>query len=63
MPRNMITMRGSIPSIKSNQVKMAVQKFTDFDRKSVIQNDVALKNAIAFAKYFVDKSTEKVRLS
>lgn len=57
-----ITTRGSIPSIKSNQVKMAVQQFADFDGKSAMENVAALQNATASAKDSVDESAEKARL-
>lgn len=57
-----ITTRGSIPSIKSNQVKMAVKQFTDFDGKSAMENIAALQNATDSAKQSVDESAEKARL-
>lgn len=57
-----ITTRGSIPSIKSNQVKLAVQQFTDFDGKAAMENVAALQNATAAAKDSVDESAEKARM-
>lgn len=57
-----ITTQGSIPSIKSNQVKLAVQQFTDFDGKAAMENVAALQNATASAKDSVDESAEKARL-
>jgi hypothetical protein len=40
-----LTTIGSIPSIKSNQVQMAVQQFTDFDGKSAMSSLLALQGA------------------
>lgn len=57
-----ITTRGSIPSIKSNQVKLAVQQFAEFDGKSAMENVAALQNATASAKDSVDESAEKARI-
>ena len=57
-----ITTRGSIPSIKSNQVKLAVQQFAEFDGKAAMENVAALQNATASAKDSVDESAEKARL-
>lgn len=57
-----ITTRGSIPSIKSNQVKLAVQQFSEFDGKAAMENVAALQNATASAKDSVDESAEKARL-
>lgn len=57
-----ITTRGSIPSIKSNQVKLAVQQFADFDGKSAMENIAALQNATSSAKESVDESAESARL-
>ena len=57
-----ITTRGSIPSIKSNQVKLAVQQFASFDGKSAMDSIAALQNATASAKDSVDESAEKARM-
>lgn len=57
-----ITTRGSIPSIKSNQVKMAVQQFSAFDGKSAMESIAALQNATATEKDTVDSSAEAARL-
>lgn len=56
-----ITTRGSIPSIKSNQVKLAVKEFANFDGKSAMENVAALQNMTASAKDSVDESAEKAR--
>lgn len=56
-----ITTRGSIPSIKSNQVKLAVKEFANFDGKSSMENIAALQNATVSAKDSVDASAEKAR--
>lgn len=57
-----ITTRGAIPSIKSNQVKLAVKEFANFDGKSSMENVAALQNATASAKDSVDESAEKARI-
>lgn len=57
-----ITTRGSIPSIKSNQVKLAVKEFSNFDGKASMENIAALQNATASAKDSVDASAEKARM-
>lgn len=57
-----ITTRGSIPSIKSNQVKLAVHQFAEFDGKAAMENVAALQNATASAKDSIDESAEKARL-
>lgn len=57
-----ITTRGSIPSIKSNQVKMAVQQFMNFDGKSAMDSIATLQNATASDKDSVDASAEKARI-
>lgn len=57
-----ITTRGAIPSIKSNQVRMAVKEFANFDGKSSMENIAALQNATASAKDSVDESAEKARM-
>lgn len=57
-----LTTHGSIPSIKSNQVKMAVKEFTSFDGKSAMENIASLQNATATAKDSVDSSAENARL-
>lgn len=56
-----IATRGSIPSIKSNQVKIAVQQFSTFDAKSSMESIATLQNATASAKDSVDASAEKAR--
>ena len=56
-----ITTRGSIPSIKSNQVKLAVQQFSNFDPKASMDSIATLQNATASAKDSVDASAEKAR--
>ncbi|MDO4317578.1 MAG: hypothetical protein Q4C48_05140 [Lachnospiraceae bacterium] len=57
-----ITTRGAIPSIKSNQVKLAVQQFTNFDGKAAMENIAALQNAVASDKDSIDASAEAARL-
>ena len=57
-----LTTHGSIPSIKSNQVKMAVKEFTSFDGKSAMDDLAGLQNAIAMDKDSVDASAESARL-
>lgn len=57
-----LTTHGSIPSIKSNQVKMAVKEFTSFDGKSAMDDLAGLQNAIATDKDSVDASAESARL-
>lgn len=57
-----LTTHGSIPSIKSNQVKMAVKQFATFDGKSAMESIAALQNATAKSKDSVDASAENARL-
>lgn len=57
-----ITTRGAIPSIKSNQVKLAVQQFANFDGKAAMENIAALQNAVASDKDSIDASAEAARL-
>lgn len=56
-----LTTRGSIPSIKSNQVKMAVKEFSNFDGASAMDSLAKLQNATASSKDSVDESAEKAR--
>lgn len=57
-----LTTHGSIPSIKSNQVKMAVKEFASFDGKSAMNDLAGLQNAVASDKDSLDASAEKARL-
>lgn len=57
-----LTTHGSIPSIKSNQVKMAVKEFSSFDGKSAMNDLAGLQNAVAADKDSIDNSAEKARL-
>lgn len=57
-----LTTHGSIPSIKSNQVKMAVKEFASFDGKSAMDDLAGLQNAVASDKDSIDASAEKARL-
>ena len=57
-----LTTRGAIPSIKSNEVQLAVQAYTHFDGKSAMENIAALQNATASEKDSVDNSAEAARL-
>ena len=57
-----MTTRGAIPSIKSNEVQLAVQAYTHFDGKSAMENIAALQNATASEKDSVDNSAEAARL-
>lgn len=57
-----LTTHGSIPSIKSNQVKMAVKEFSSFDGKSAMNDLASLQNAVASDKDSIDNSAEKARL-
>jgi len=52
---------GSIPSIKSNQVKMGVQQFTDFDGATAMGKLATLQNATAGDKQTVDSAADKAR--
>lgn len=57
-----ITTRGSIPSIKANNVKMAVKEFAEFDGKSSMEKLAALQNATAAETSSLDSSAEKARM-
>lgn len=57
-----ITTRGSIPSIKANNIKMAVKEFAEFDGKSAMEKLAALQNATASDRDSLDSSAEKARL-
>lgn len=57
-----ITTRGSIPSIKANNVRMAVKEFTEFDGQSAMQKLAALQNATASEMDSIDASAEKARV-
>ena len=57
-----LTTHGSIPSIKSNQVKMAVKEFSSFDGKSAMNDLAGLQNAVASDKDSIDNAAEKARL-
>lgn len=57
-----LTTHGSIPSIKSNQVKMAVKEFTSFDGKSAMDDLAGLQNTTNSDKASVDASAESARL-
>ncbi len=57
-----ITTRGSIPSIKSNTVKLAVKEFARFDGQAAMENIATLQNATASEKDSIDESAEKARL-
>lgn len=57
-----LTTHGSIPSIKSNQVKLAVKEFSSFDGKSAINDLAGLQNAVASDKDTIDNAAEKARL-
>jgi len=52
---------GIIPSIKSNQVKMAVQQFADFDPGKEMQSLAVLQGATASENDSVAKSAESAR--
>ncbi len=57
-----ITTRGSIPSIKANNVKLAVKEFSEFDGKSAMDKLAALQNATNSAMDSIDASAEKTRI-
>ncbi len=57
-----ITTRGSIPSIKANNVKMAVKEFTEFDGQSAMNKLAALQNATSSDMESIDSSAEKARV-
>jgi hypothetical protein len=56
-----LTTMGSIPSIKSNEVAMAVKQFAEFDGASSMKNLAALQTATASDKDTVDSAAEKAR--
>ncbi|HTH60988.1 MAG TPA: hypothetical protein VL689_12635 [Paraburkholderia sp.] len=56
-----LTTIGSIPSIKSNQVKMAVQQFTDFDGSSSMQALLKLQGVTAGDQESVASSAQAAR--
>lgn len=56
-----LTTHGSIPSIKSNQVKLAVKGFSDFNGKAAMEALAGLQNAVASDKDSIDNSAEKAR--
>ena len=57
-----ISTRGSIPSIKANNIKMAVKEFTEFDGKAAMEKLAALQNATSSEMDSVDSSAEKARV-
>lgn len=57
-----LTTHGLIPSIKSNEVKLAVKEFTSFDGKSAMNDLAALQNAVASEKDTTDSSAAAARL-
>lgn len=57
-----LTTHGLIPSIKSNEVKMAVKEFTSFDGKSAMDDLAALQNAVSKEKDTTDASAAAARL-
>lgn len=57
-----ITTRGSIPSIKANNVKMAVKSFAEFDGKSTMEKMAVLQNATTADRDSIDASAEKARV-
>ena len=56
-----ITTRGSIPSIKANNVKMAVKEFSEFDGKSSMEKLAILQNATAAETNSPDSSAENAK--
>ncbi len=56
-----LTTMGSIPSIKSNNVKMAVQQFSDFDGAAAMGKLAALQTATAGDKSTVDSAANQAR--
>lgn len=56
-----ITTKGSIPSIKANNVKLAVKEFSKFDGESAMEKIVTLQNTTAGDKDSIDKSAESAR--
>lgn len=57
-----ITTRGSIPSIKANNIKMAVKEFSEFDGKAAMEKLAALQNATTSERDSLDSSAEKARV-
>ncbi len=57
-----ITTRGSIPSIRANNIKMAVKEFAEFDGKSAMEKLAALQNATSSDGESVASSAEKARV-
>ena len=57
-----ITTRGSIPSIKANNVKMAAKEFTVFDGQSAMEKLAALQNATTTEIDSLGSSAEKARV-
>lgn len=57
-----LTTHGLIPSIKSNQVKMAVKEFASFDGKSAMNDLAGLQNSVASDKDSVAQSAANARL-
>ena len=56
-----LTTVGAIPSIKANDVQMAVQQFAKFDGAEAMQQLAALQNATASDKDTVDSSANAAR--
>lgn len=56
-----LTAVGSIPSIHSNEVKLAVQQFAKFDGKESMDQLAALQNATATDKDTIDNSAQAAR--
>jgi hypothetical protein len=56
-----LTTIGSIPSIKSNNVKMGVQQFSDFDGAAAMTKLAALQTATAGDKTTVDSAANQAR--
>lgn len=57
-----ISTRGSIPSIKANNIKMAVKEFSEFDGKAAMEKLAALQNATSSELDSVNSSAEKARV-
>lgn len=56
-----LTVMGSIPSIKSNNVMMAVQSFSDFDGKSSMEAVQKIQNATAGDMETIDSAADNAR--
>lgn len=56
-----LTTKGSIPSIKANNVQLAVKEFTKFDGETSMQQLTTLQNATNSEMASVDKSAESAR--